>query len=172
MFVLLNGAFGVGKTAVARELRARVAGAAIFDPEMIGFVLRRLPGYRASDYQQLRAWRWLSARGARALGAFRPVVIVPMAFSDPDTLEELRLALAKSGRPVLHFCLTAPIEIVRARLAGRGEPHSDPRWDWVHRRAAECCAAHTGAAFAEQVATEARAPAEIAAGLATRIAES
>ncbi|MBW2415202.1 MAG: hypothetical protein JRG76_11905 [Deltaproteobacteria bacterium] len=66
MIVLLNGAFGIGKTTVARGLRARMPGSGIFDPEMIGFVLRRLPGVRVNDYQDLAAWRLLTVAGARA----------------------------------------------------------------------------------------------------------
>jgi len=165
--VLVNGAFGVGKTTVARELRTRLRGAAIFDPEAIGFVLRRLPGYRGSDYQDLRAWRALTRIGVRAWSALHRVVIVPMAFSEPARLEALRSGLRG---PVRHFCLTAPLEVVRARLASRGEPLGDPRWAWVHRRAAECCAAHAHPEFAEQVATEGRTPAEIAAEIARKVA--
>ena len=169
MFVLINGAFGIGKTRVARELRTRVPGSAIFDPEAVGFVLRRLPGYRASDYQHLATWRRASCLGARLVGGLRRVVIVPMAFSERRYLEELRTGLAASGRPVRHFCLTAPLAVVEARLAARGEPRGDPRWAWVHRRAAECCAAHAGPEFAEQIGTADRTPAEIAEQIAIRI---
>jgi predicted kinase len=169
MFVLINGAFGVGKTTVARELHELVPRAALFDPEWVGLVLQRLPGQRCSDFQHLRSWRRLTVAGARALGSFRPTVIVPMAFSEATYLDEVRRGLAASGRPVLHFCLTAPLEVIRARLASRGEPHSEARWSWVHRRAAECCLAHRAPVFSPQVPTEGRSPAHIAAELAARI---
>ena len=41
MIVFLNGAFGIGKTSVARQLRRQIAGSAIFDPELV-----RADGYR------------------------------------------------------------------------------------------------------------------------------
>lgn len=169
MFVLINGAFGVGKTAVARELRARLPGSVIFDPELIGMALQRIPGRRHTDFQDMPSWRRLTVWTARSVSSFKPIVIIPMAFSNAAYLDELRAGLAGSGRPVLHFCLTAPLSVVRARLMARGEPEEDPRWSWVHRRAAECCAAHESPAFATHVATEGRTPQMVAADLAARI---
>jgi predicted kinase len=169
MYVLLNGAFGIGKTTVARELRSRLRGAALFDPEWVGLILMRLPGYDESDFQHLASWRRLSVIGARSFGAVRGIVILPMAFSDIDYLEEVRSGLASTGRPVLHFCLTAPLDVVQSRLAERGEPADDPSWSWVHRRAAECCRAHESPSFEVRVpAADATAQA-LAADLAQRI---
>ena len=112
----------------------------------------------------------LSVAGARCVAAVRTHVLIPMSFSNRTYLDEIRAGLAKSGRPVFHFCLTAPIDVVRQRLRARGEPEGDPRWRWVHRRAAECCEAHQGAAFAIHVPTEQSSAAVIAAELAARIA--
>lgn len=169
MYVLLNGAFGVGKTTVGRELRRLLPGAVIFDPEWVGLVLRRLPGYARSDFQHLAPWRRLSILGAQSFGAVRHTVIIPMAFSEHRYLEEVRSALASSSRPVLHFCLTAPLDVVQARLATRGEPAHDPTWAWVHRRAAECCLAHESPDFATHVPTAQLSPEDVAADLARRI---
>lgn len=99
------------------------------------------------------------------------MVIVPMAFSEPRYLEEVRAGLGAGGRRVLHFCLTAPLAVVQARLTARGEPDVE-RNAWVHRRAEECCRAHLRPEFAVHVPTE-HAPSDvIAAGLAKRIAEA
>ncbi|MDD9946397.1 MAG: AAA family ATPase [Myxococcales bacterium] len=169
MYVLLNGAFGVGKTTVARALRGKLASATLFDPEWVGLALMRLPGYARSDFQHLSAWRRLSVLGARVFAATREVVIIPMAFSELRYLDEVRSGLAASRRPVLHFCLTAPLDVVRARLAARGEPAGDPSWAWVHRRAEECCLAHAAPAFAVHVPTEDATPEALAEQLAERI---
>ena len=169
MYVLVNGSFGIGKTAVARELRLLIPGSAIFDPEWVGLLLMRLPGYSRSDFQQSPSWRNLLVLGARLFGTFRRTVIVPMAFSELQYLEEVRRGLASSRRPVLHFCLTAPLEVVQARLTARGEPEHDPRWAWVHRRAAECCRAHESPGFAVHVAAAGSSPAAIAVHLLRRI---
>src|SRR5690348_7546872 len=42
MVIWINGAFGVGKTTVARALHERWPDAVVFDPEQLGFVLRRI----------------------------------------------------------------------------------------------------------------------------------
>jgi predicted kinase len=168
--VLLNGAFGVGKTTVARRLAARISGASVFDPERIGFVLRRLPrfvplaGRGSDDFQDLPAWRELTVRVGRIRARHAAVLIVPQAFTNRAYLDEIRAGLARTGGPVRHFCLTAPLEVVNARLRGRGDAGA-----WELRRAAECCAAHADPFFAEQVPTEDRTPDEIAGAIAARI---
>ncbi len=108
--------------------------------------------------------------GARCFGLVRSTVIIPMAFSERGYLEEVRSALASRGQTVMHFCLTAPLEIVQERLRNRGEPVEDPQWAWVHRRAAECCDAHRSSEFGVHVPTEHRAPSAVAAAIAERIA--
>ena len=170
MYVLLNGSFGVGKSRVARELRRILPGAVIADPEWIGVLLQRVAQRHRSDFQHDPLWRRLAAHWAWLRRRLGSVVIIPMAFSDLDYLAEFRARLAGGGDPVLHFCLTAPLEVVRERLAARGEPEGDPRWAWVHRRAAECCAAHATSPFAEQVSTLGQAPDAVARIVAGRLA--
>lgn len=175
MIVFVNGAFGVGKTTVATLVRERVPGSAIFDPERIGYVLRRLPrwiplrGRGTDDYQDLPLWRRSSILGIRATRARRPSVIVPMAFSNLDYLREFVAAARRFDPDVRHFCLVAPESVVLERLSSRGDL-AHPALAWQVRRARECCAAHRGAEFAEHIATAERAPAEIAAEIAARLA--
>ena len=160
MIVLLNGAFGIGKTTVARLLVRELPDAALFDPEHIGFVLRRLPsifplrGRGTDDFQDLPAWRSLTVRGARLVRALRSTVVVPMAFDRLDYLGEIRTGIATADSDVRHFCLTAPLATVHARLQKRGAHAGDPRAAWMYRRASECVAAHADAAFAVHVPTE------------------
>src|SRR5262245_34527143 len=166
MIVLLNGAFGIGKTTVARALRARVRGSAIYDPELVGIVLKRLPrwvplaGRGTDDFQDLALWRRASVVGIRAVRALRPIVVVPMAFSRVDYLDEIRAGGRRYDADVRHFCLRAPLATVEARLAARGGVT-----EWQRRRAAECCAAHLERAFAEAVETEGRTADEVAAAI-------
>jgi hypothetical protein len=169
MYVLLNGAFGIGKSTVALELRQLLPRATVFDPEWVGLVLMRLPGYAKSDFQHLASWRRLSVLGARAFGTVSQTVIVPMAFSELGYLDEVRSGLARFGRPVLHFCLTAPLDVVQHRLASRGEPAHDPKWAWVHRRAEECCKAHARTSFAKHVPAAQAHPEELAAEIAHQV---
>lgn len=169
MFILLNGSFGIGKSTVAHELRAAIPGAAIYDPEPIGLVLMRLAFQPVSDFQDLPRWRRWTILAAKAVAAYRSTVIIPMAFSNLAYLDEIRHGLVLTGRPVRHFCLTAPLEVVQQRLAGRGHAVDDPKCAWVHRRAIECVEAHRSTQFVEHVPTESRSPAEIARQIVARL---
>lgn len=162
MILLLNGAFGIGKTTVARALVVRLPRAVLFNPELIGSALQRtlrLAGRRVDDFQDLKSWRRLTIAGLRAARLFRPNIVVPMAFSNPAYLEEIRTGIGRFEPRVLHYCLIAPVEVVHERLRLRGD---DPVTDaWAYRRATECCAVHQGAAFAEHIAAD-RDPESIA----------
>ena len=168
MIVLLNGAFGIGKTVVARALVSRIPECLLFDPEMIGVVLQRvgrLGGRSIDDFQDLPSWRRLTVLGLRAARAVRSSVVVPMAFSNVSYLREVREGVGRIEPRLFHFCLVAPVEVVHARLRGRGCDRTDPKQQWPFRRAAECCAVHSGEAFAEHVSAAGRSPAEIADGI-------
>ena len=157
MIVLLNGAFGVGKTTVARLLVERMPRAVLFDPEWIGSVLQRIT--RVEDFQDLRLWRRLTITGIRLLRLMRRDVVVPMAFSNIEYLDEIREGASRFDSRVLHFCLVAPLDVVQARLRERGAE------EWAFRRAEECCRVHGERAFATQVDAATRDPEEIAGEL-------
>lgn len=173
MVVFLNGAFGIGKTSVARRLRRQLPGSAIYDPELAGLVLRRLPswipleGRGTDDFQDLAAWRRASVLGIRAVRALRRTVIVPMAFSRLDYLHEVLQGVGRFDAEVRHFCLVAPLPVVLERIARRGGDLA--QLGWQLRRAGECCAAHGSAGFAEHVSAEDGTPDQIAAEIAARI---
>jgi chloramphenicol 3-O-phosphotransferase len=176
MVVFVNGAFGIGKTSVARRLRRELPGSAIFDPELVGLVLRRLPsfvplqGRGTGDFQDLASWRRISLLGIRGVRALRRIVIVPMAFSRLDYLHELLRGAARFDADVRHFCLVAPLPIVLERLAKRGGDLADPALAWQVRRAEECCVAHRSAEYAEPIEASDRTPEQLAAEIAARIA--
>ena len=152
MIVFLNGAFGIGKTTVARALVAQIPRCTIYDPEPIGIALQRLAriaGRKVSDFQDFRMWRRLTVAAIRFKRRLRPNVIVPMTFSNIDYLDEIRSHLMRFDARVLHFCLVAPVDVVNERLARRKLPPEDQAWQL--RRAAECCAVHGEPRFAVQV---------------------
>jgi chloramphenicol 3-O-phosphotransferase len=156
VILLLNGAFGIGKTTVARALVARMPRARLFDPERIGIALQRVT--RVGDFQDLRLWRWLTIQAIRVMRRFTPNLVVPMAFSNPAYLREIRAGVSRFEPRVVHVCLVAPLEVVRERLHRRGRDANE----WVRRRAAECCIAHASEEFAMQVSAGDRAPDAIA----------
>jgi predicted kinase len=163
VILLLNGAFGVGKTTVARSLVRRLPRAVLFDPEIIGIALQRgahLAGRKVDDFQDLPSWRRLTIIGLRTIRLFYPNIVVPMAFSKVEYLQEIRSAIGRFEPRVLHFCLVAPVEVVHERLRLRG---ADPvRAAWEYRRATECCIAHKSEEFARHIATADRDADEIA----------
>jgi hypothetical protein len=169
MVVFINGSFGIGKTTVSRLLAAQLPGSAIFDPEPMGVALLHLAAIvapRKDDFQDLAAWRWLGARALRIARSLRSTVIVPMAFTNLGYLEEFRSSVRDRGALTLHFCLTAPLPVVIARLHARQSQGPTP---WQRRRAAECCAAHQAPEFAEHVPTADRTAHEVANEIATQI---
>ena len=152
MILLLNGAFGIGKTTVARRVRDARPHSIVLNPEPIGVVLQRsarLLGKRVDDFQDLALWRRLTIVAVRLARIVRSNVIVPMAFSNAAYLDEIRSALRRFDDTVLHVCLVAPLDVVHARLEARGAHPLTHAWEY--RRAAECCTVHRGGEFAKQV---------------------
>ncbi|HEY0140306.1 MAG TPA: AAA family ATPase [Thermoanaerobaculia bacterium] len=171
MIVLLNGAFGIGKTTVARLLVRRLRRAILFDPEIFGLVLQRvarLGGKRVEDFQDLVLWRRLTIVGVWATRLFWPNVVVPMAFSNIEYLDEIRAGLQRFEPRLLHLCLVAPVDVVHQRLRARGADVT--REAWEYRRAAECCIAHAGEEFATRVPAAGRDPEQIAEELFSVVA--
>ena len=157
MFLLLNGSFGIGKTTVAERLVRQMRGAAISDPEAVGYVLRRLPAFmlglrqQPSDYQDIALWRRLIVHQARRAHWRAEIVIVPMAFTSRAYLETFANALQATA-PVERLCLVAPLAVIRSRLAVRAarEGRSAPS-SFELARSAECAAAHADPFFGSPV---------------------
>ncbi|MEV0979845.1 AAA family ATPase [Streptomyces sp. NPDC049915] len=125
MLLWINGPFGGGKTQTAHEIRRRLPGSVICDPEHAGFGLRRmLPPELRGDFQDLVSWR----KGVvevldLALTRHDGVVIVPMTVTDPGYFAETVGRLRELGHDVRHFALLAERETVLKRLRERGFGH-------------------------------------------------
>lgn len=175
MLVIINGAFGVGKTTVVRLLRQRVPRSTIFDPELIGSVLRRLPGFfpfstrRLEDYQDSAFWRSMTVRLAGRLARRRGIVLLPMCFSKFAYLDEIRSGVESRGCAVHHLCLTASAASIHSRLSRRGlDPDSD-EGRWVYPRALEASTVHLRPEFAVQIPTDDHTADELAEEISCRI---
>jgi hypothetical protein len=172
LVILLNGAFGIGKTTVARLLAKRIPNTALFDPELAGIALqraRKLFRRPVGDFQDISLWRRSVVFGVRASLRFHATVIVPMAFSNLAYLGEIQAGIKDFEPSLFHFCLVAPVEVVRARLKLRGAEVTDPSSTWQYRRASECCIAHQDPVFAEQIPTQGLTAHEIANHLIARL---
>lgn len=156
MFILINGPFGIGKTTVAELLIEELPHAALYDPERVGFVIRRLPAWflgrakQPADYQDIGLWRSLITRGARRRQRDTPIVVVPMAFTNRRHFDALVDALSTDA-PVQRICLRAPLDVVRGRLSQRARAEGSEVSDFQMRRSAECVEAHKDPAFGQPV---------------------
>lgn len=171
--ILVNGSFGVGKTVVARGLRAVLPGSAIYDPEYVGSVLRRLPrwvplsGSGTDDFQDMPAWRRSAILGTRITCSVRPgPVVVPMTFDNRDYFHEVWGGIAALQPTARAFCLTATAPTIRERLLRRG---TDPDGPWISRRVRECISAHVDDSFGCRVDTEKRSVDEIVSEIIRRL---
>ena len=165
MIVMLNGSFGVGKTSTARALVERLPGAIVFDPELVGSMVRAITeGVRrgpedTDDFQDIALWRSLTVETARQLyQRYERPLIVPMTLANPAYLDEVRAGFARITPRLHHFCLVAPLETVQARLRARG----DAEGSWAFRKAARYVPVLSDPRFREHIDTVGASPPEIA----------
>ncbi|MGD1222503.1 AAA family ATPase [Streptomyces krungchingensis] len=125
MLLWINGPFGGGKTQTAHEIRRRLPGSVICDPEHAGFGLRRmLPPELRGDFQDLASWREGVVEVLDlALAKHDGVVIAPMTVTNSRYFEETVGRLRERGHDVRHFALLAERETVLERLRERGFGH-------------------------------------------------
>lgn len=144
MIIWINGAFGVGKTQTAHELRRRLGSGWICDPELLGFGIQRmLPPAARNDFQDEPIWR----SGIRELIArlddqddLSPI-IVPMTMVQREYFDEVVGALRSGGHDVRHFALQATRATVLKRLRRRGLIHGIGRDLWAAKQIDRCVAA-------------------------------
>ena len=122
--IWLNGAFGAGKTTVARKLASLLPDAMTLDPEEIGAMLRKVipAAQRTGDFQDLRVWRSLTVAAVEGVLQDHPgLLLVPMTVIDPAYFDETVGELRRSGITVHHFTLVADPKTIRRRLLLRRE---------------------------------------------------
>ena len=157
MILLINGAFGIGKTTVARLLWQALPNSVIYDPEWIGSVLKRMPsfvrmrGTGTDDFQDIHLWRKSVIVGIKLTRMLRrKTVIVPMAFSRRDYFQEIIEGLQRFDE-VKAFCLKAELPTILQRLEHRGIRLDSDEGQWAMRKARACVEAHHDAFFGEPI---------------------
>ena len=166
----LNGAFGVGKTTTAKALETRWAGAYRFDPEQIGFMLRKLMPVECQppDFQDLPLWRELTVATLTGLvqRSKRPI-IVPMTLVNEQYFDEVVGSLRRSGFDLHHFTLVASRETLSQRIRGRLLLPRSKRW--VREQMERCVSALESSTFAVHVPTDNRSVTEIASHIRSQL---
>ena len=121
----INGPFGGGKTQTAYEIRRRLPGSVVCDPEAVGFGLHLMtPARLRGDFQDFPAWR----QGVYevldlVLSKHDGPVIAPMTLVRPAYFKEIVGRLRERGHDVRHFALLAERDTVLRRLRERGFGH-------------------------------------------------
>ncbi|MGW0601727.1 AAA family ATPase [Streptomyces sp. NPDC002776] len=147
MIVWVNGAFGSGKSTLVEGLRPRWPEALVYDPEMVGYVLRGIVQVPTGDFQDLRLWRRQVADLAVGLvEEYGRPVLVPMTLINPGYVGEIFGKLQDAGIEVHHFFLKVSREVLEKRIDGRSFTPDDPEQDervrrWCKGRVEACMAA-------------------------------
>lgn len=129
MIIMINGAFGVGKTAVAESLVDKIPNSIIYNPEEIGFMLRNIikediktDEELTDDFQDLEMWRKLVVQIAKGLILkYKKNLIVPMTIMKKEYFNYIYNGFELLDAQVYHYCLTASLDEVYKRLLNRGE---------------------------------------------------
>lgn len=158
MIILINGAFGVGKTSVSEQLHTNLEESIIFDPEEVGFMLRNiLPNNikkieaPSGDFQDFILWRKLFVETAKGLqNQYGKTLIVPMTIRNFEYFTEIMEGLHIVDKEVYHFCLTATKVTIHKRLLERGEVEGD----WCFKQTDQCLAAYENNDFSHYINTE------------------
>jgi hypothetical protein len=142
----LNGAFGVGKTTVAKQLTNR----RLVDPERIGFVVRRT-FWRGRDYQDVSLWRRLVVLQVRR-AARRGPIVVPMTVVNRAVYDEV---ISRLDGVRLVALVAPPDEIARRITTDTADPAAA---GWRLAQIERCVTALADPVFGEHI--DAGRPAE------------
>lgn len=135
--IWINGPFGVGKTQTALALHARVPQSFVFDPEEVGYFIRKVtpPESHFLDFQDDPLWReMLSQTVMHALERSKGPLIVPMTLVHPTYFKEIMASLAQEDIVVHHIALIASKEKLLHRLKTRG----DDQQSWPAKQIERC----------------------------------
>jgi hypothetical protein len=123
MIAWINGAFGAGKTTAAAHLLEAVHDAPdmpearLFDPEYVGYLLRKFVPVPTGDFQDLRLWRALTVQTLSGLDREYPGIwIVPMTLVNRAYRAEIHDGLRHLGHIVHHAVLVLPEPVLRERI--------------------------------------------------------
>ncbi len=158
MIIMINGAFGVGKTTVSNELVKAVENSMLYDPEEVGYMLRNVLPEKVKrleaetgDFQDFQLWKTLTVEIARFLiSTYHVNLIVPMTIRKPEYFHYILDGFSSLDEHTYHFCLTASKETIHKRLLERGEQAGN----WCFHQTDQCLKAYEEYDFGVYIDTE------------------
>jgi tRNA uridine 5-carbamoylmethylation protein Kti12 len=158
MIIMINGAFGVGKTSVANELQNRINNSMIFDPEEIGYMLRNIiteeiahPSEKTDNFQDYQLWKQLVVNVASLLKrTYDKDLIVPMTIYNKGYFKYIFNGFKEIDEETFHFCLTAKEETIYERLRKRGESEGN----WCFQQTRKCMDGYKDRCFESFINTD------------------
>lgn len=158
MIILINGAFGVGKTTVANKLLKTMKNSMLYDPEEIGFMLRNIITEdikhsieKTDNFQDLELWKVLVVQVAELLKMkYSKTLMVPMTIFNKEYFQYILDGFKKIDEQTFHFCLTANEETIFERLRLRGEIEGN----WCFQQTQKCVEAYKDKCFDKHIITD------------------
>lgn len=165
MIIMVNGAFGIGKTTAANCLESILENSMIYDPEEVGTLVRRITANirneteGTNDYQDIELWRTLTIQVGEALYKnYKRHLIIPMTIANLDYFRTIKQGLAQIDPELHHFCLVGSAETVHQRLEKRGHPLGS----WPFQQTKRCLEAFRSSEFEIKIDAENKTPDVIA----------
>ncbi|WP_219837204.1 AAA family ATPase [Paenibacillus sp. R14(2021)] len=160
MIIMINGAFGVGKTTIASWLQASLANSMIYDPEEVGYMLRNLipselkaPEEQTDNFQDMELWKILVVQVAEQLHKkYKKTILVPMTICNKDYFHYIFNGLKQIDAETYHFCLIGSQETIFERLRMRGEVEGN----WCFQQTLKCVEAYQDPCFQTYIPTDGR----------------
>jgi hypothetical protein len=124
MILWINGAFGSGKTQTAFEIHRRLDNSYVYDPENVGYFLRRnMPKEIVrGNFQDQKLWRIFNYEIIKNIYAkYTGTIIIPMTIYEKSYFDEIIGKLTEGGIKIDHYLLGASRETLLKRLSKRHE---------------------------------------------------
>lgn len=146
--IWINGAFGSGKTVTAAELNRRLPASYIYDPENIGFFLRKNTpfetGRRYKDFQDDPLWQKFNYEIIiDIICSYNGILIIPMTIIKPEYYIKLIGLLRENGIHIDHCILGAD----RKTLMRRHRSRLDFKDSWAAQKLDACIEAFSNPIF-------------------------
>jgi hypothetical protein len=122
MIIWINGAFGSGKTTTAYELNRRIPDSFVYDPENVGYFIRRnAPSeFSKGDFQDIPLWREMNYKTISLIASrYTGTLLIPMTLVNLEYYNEIIGRLESDGLDIRHFILYASKQEILRRLRFR-----------------------------------------------------